>query len=432
MRPQFRSPGNTTYYVNAKTGDDSKDGKTPRKAWRSLDRVNSVAFAPGDRILLRSGTRYRSQLRPQGSGSQRRPIAIDSYGRGPRPRIDGRGKTLHTLYLHNIEYWDVSNLEITNNGPRRQPGRTGVCVHIKDFGTARSIRLRNLYVHDVNGSVRKSAGGGCGIQWLNEGAKVASRFDGLLIEGCQLERTDRNGIGGSSAYWPRDAWHPSLNVVIRGNLLEDIGGDGIVPIGCEGALVERNTLRRGGHRLPPGDAAAGIWPWSCDDTLIQLNEVSKMATPWDGQGFDSDWNCRNTIIQYNYSHHNQGGFLLVCDNGNLEMPTSVGNVGTIVRYNLSVKDGYRATGRHAGFSPALHISGPVKDTLVHNNVIYVGRKPSERVDTTLIKMDNWGGPWPVNTRFHNNILYAEDRVSPLCRGPRVQRLGRGRGNGVLA
>jgi hypothetical protein len=60
-----------------------------------------------------------------------------------------------------------------------------------------------------------------------------------------LKLFDLNGIIGSSAYWPRDKWNPSLNVVIRGNLLEDGGGDGIVPIGCDGALVERNTLRGG-------------------------------------------------------------------------------------------------------------------------------------------------------------------------------------------
>ena len=26
-------------------------------------------------------------------------------------------------------------------------------------------------------------------------------------------------------------------------------------------------------------------------------------------------NCNNTIIQYNYSHDNEGGFLLICNTG---------------------------------------------------------------------------------------------------------------------
>lgn len=67
--------------------------------------------------------------------------------------------------------------------------------------------------------------------------------------------------------------------------------------------------------LPDTEAAAGIWPWSCDNTLVQFNEVSGHKAPWDAQGFDSDWNCRGTVIQYNYSHDNYGGLVLVCNDG---------------------------------------------------------------------------------------------------------------------
>jgi len=409
-----RSPGNTTYYVDSRTGHDANAGTTETKAFKTLERVNAMVFAPGDRVLFKAGTRYVGQLKPQGSGAmvggKAGPIVIGTYGRGGRPRIDGEGKVLSTVYLYNLAYWEVDGLEITNTGPTRKARRTGVYVHIRDFGEARHIRLRNLYVHDVNGVNVKKAGGGWGIRWRNEGRTLKSRFNGLLIEACRIERTDRNGIGASSGYWQRSKWHPSLNVVIRNNRLDDIGGDCIVPIGCDGAIIERNVVTNGGQRFPQGDAAAGIWPWSCDNTTIQYNEVSGQRGPWDGQGFDSDWNCRNTIIQYNYSHDNEGGFLLICDNGGTKMPTSVGNIGTIVRYNVSQNDGYRSKWKAAGFSPTFHISGPVKDTQIYNNVIFVGRKASARLDTTLIKMDNWGGPWPVNTRFTNNIFHAADTV----------------------
>ena len=66
--------------------------------------------------------------------------------------------------------------------------------------------------------------------------------------------------------------------------------------------------------LPMTEAAAGIWPWSCDNTTIQFNEVYGHKAPWDAQGFDADYNCNNTIIQYNYSHDNYGGLVLVCNN----------------------------------------------------------------------------------------------------------------------
>jgi len=408
------SHANVTYLVDATTGDDANSGLSPAEAWQSLSKVNSMVFQPGDRILFKSGTRYSGQLAPRGSGNaidgKPNPIVIDRYGEGARPRIDGEGKVPSTLYLFNVEYWEVSGLEITNTGEKREPGRRGVHIHIKNFGTAYHIQLKDLYIHDVNGGLVKKKGGGGAILWRSEGQEKKSRFDGLLIEDCHLVRCSRNGIN-SKGNTRRDQWWPSLNVVIRGNLLEEIPGDGIVPIGCDGALVEHNIMRDCPRLLPKGEAAAGIWPWSSDNTVIQFNEVSDHKAPWDAQGFDSDWNCRNTLIQYNYSHDNEGGFLLVCNNGGTKLPRNIGNQGTVVRYNISVNDGLRATPTHKGFfSPSFHISGPCKDTRIYNNIIYVNRKPDNKIDTTLLRMDNWGGPWPENTYFANNIFFAEDRI----------------------
>ena len=404
-----------TYYVDAINGHDASSGLGPDRAWKSLLKVNSQVFQPGDRILFKSGTHYTGQLVPQGSGNLANgipnPIEIDRYGPGARPRIDGQGKHRSTLTLHNVEYWRVSGLEITNTGETREPGRRGVTIHIKDFGTAHGIELKDLYIHDVNGSLVKKKGGGSAILWHNEGRETKSRFDGLLIEDCHLARCGRNGIN-SKGNTRRDQWWPSLNVVIRRNVLEQIPGDGIVPIGCDGALIEHNVMRDCPRLLPEGEAAAGIWPWSSDNTVIQFNEVSDHKAPWDAQGFDSDWNCRNTLIQYNYSHDNEGGFLLVCNNGGSKLPWNIGIQGTVVRYNISVNDGQRtAPTRKGSFSPTFHISGPCQDTKIYNNVIYVNRKPAEKTDTTLLKMDNWGGPWPEKTFFANNIFFAEDRIS---------------------
>ena len=162
-------------------------------------------------------------------------------------------------------------------------------------------------MHDVNGDLRKSHEG-CGIYFESLGGKE-SRFDDLRIENCHVARTDRNGICQRRS----EGAARSLGVVIRGNLLEDIGGDGIKPWGSDGALVEHNVLR--GGRMRCQDAAAGIWPWDCDDTVIQFNEVSGMHGIVDGQGFDSDFLCRRSIFQYNYSHDNDGGFMLICTPG---------------------------------------------------------------------------------------------------------------------
>lgn len=402
-----------TFYIDSQEGLDANPGTTKSLPWKTLSRVNREIFAPGDKVLFRAGTRYRGQLKPNGSGAMISdipfPIKFDMYGQGPRPRIDAEGQYLYAVYLYNVQYIELKNLEITNKGPKDRPNRCGVYIHIKDFGTAKHIHLKKLFIHDVNGSLVKKQGGGRAIKYRNEGQEIRSRFDGLLIEDCHLKRCQRNGINGAG-YTRRDNWYPNLNVVIRRNLLEEIPGDGIVPIACKGAIVEHNIMRDCPRLLPEGEAAAGIWPWSSDDTVIQYNEVSDHKAPWDAQGFDSDWNCQGTIIQYNYSHENEGGFCLICTKGNSNGPQNIGNIGTIIRYNISINDGLRTKPTRAKgmFNPTFHISGPCKNTHIYNNTIYINKKPAGNIDRTLVRMDNWGGPWPINTTFTNNIFYTED------------------------
>ncbi|UYQ91950.1 right-handed parallel beta-helix repeat-containing protein [Chitinophaga horti] len=392
-----------TYYVDAINGNDAATGLSDKQAWKSLSRVNAQVFRAGDQLLFRAGRIYEGQLKVQGSGATGMPILIDKYGEGYKPRLQGNGVMPATVHINNVEYWEIRNLDISNNGPERQSSRNGILVQARDVGTMHHIWLSGLDIHDVNGSLLKAGGAGAGIMVQCGGRNVKSRFDGLVIEKCTIRNTHRNGIT-FAGYWSRQDWFPSLRVIIRDNLLEGVPGDGIVPIGCDSALITRNVIRDCPRLLPDGEAAAGIWPWSCDNTIIEYNEVSDHKAPWDGQGFDSDWNCRNTLIQYNYSHDNEGGFLLVCDDGSQKMPTSAGNTGTVVRYNISINDGSRKTGKHAGFSPVIHLPGPARNTQIYNNMIIVPQR-EKGIDSSIIAFDNWNG-YPDSTLFANNIFYA--------------------------
>ena len=394
------------YYIDANSGNDAYSGNAPQRAWRSLEPVNKTVFKPGDKILFKTGTTYYGQLKLQGSGTNAHPILVDSYGSGRKPVIHGQGEKLYTLVLYNVEYWHVRNLEITNSGGERQAKRRGVIIQAENFGECRGIVLDSLEIHHVNGSLVKKEGGGSAIYWSNSGNRKKTRFVDLIIQNCYVHHCERNGIN-SRGNTDRNNWYPSLGVIIRNNTLENIPGDGIVPIGCDGALIEHNVLRDFPDILSHEEAAAGIWPWSSDNTIIQFNEVSGHKAKWDGQGFDADYNCVGTIIQYNYSHDNYGGFLLVCNNGNsFGQPGNIGTKNAIIRFNVSVNDGIRPypTERKGPFSPVFHITGPVENTTISNNVII---PPKTSLDQTLVYMDNWGGPWPVNTIFKNTIFYSE-------------------------
>ena len=221
------------------------------------------------------------------------------------------------------------------------------------------------------------------------GDSKPSRFVDLRIEENHIRHVDRSGIFGSSTHWMRSKWYPSLGVVIRKNVLDDIGGDGIMIVATDGAIIEKNVVGNANQRSQGYNIA--IWSWSADNTLIQFNEAYGTKGQRDGEGFDSDWNSRNTVIQYNYSHDNEGGFLLICDDGGQRHEDSAGNLGSVVRYNISQNDHNRG----------ITLSGPVKDTLVYNNTIYVGK--NEKVDIVL--HTDWTG-WATDTYFYNNIFYV--------------------------
>lgn len=378
-----------TYYVDSVAGNDAGPGTSAVKAWRTLDKVNATTFSGGDRILFKSGAKWTGQLWPKGSGTESAPIVIDKFGGEAKPAINGAGLTDNTLLLKNQQYWEINNLEITNSGAIPAL-RRGVLVSAESFGDMRHIYLRSLTVHDVNGIDEPKHNGG--IIFLTIGASKPSRFVDLRIENNRIYRVDRQGIMGSSDQWVRTKWHPSLGVVIRNNRLDDIGGDGIVPVATDGALVEYNVVSRASQRSRGYSVA--IWPWSADNTLIQYNEAFLTKGERDGQGFDADWNSRNTTIQYNYSHDNDGGFVLICNEGG-HGNDSAGNTGTIVRYNLSVNDHTRG----------ITVAGPVSGAQIYNNTIYVGK--NEKVD--LLLNADWNG-WADGTHLTNNIFYVDGQA----------------------
>jgi len=374
------------WYVDSARGDDAKAGNAPAAAWRTLARVASTDFQPGDRILLRSGSVFREPLRPRSSGSPEAPIVIDRYGDGALPRVDAGNIAEDAVLLRNLQHIEVRHLEVTNRGAAAGT-RRGVHIVLDNFGTGSHIVISGLYIHDVNGTNQQKDNGG--IIFRTNGDRVPSRFDGLTIERNIIRAVDRSAIAAQSFHWRRTHWFPSLRVVIRDNYVEDVGGDGIVPWATDGVRVEHNIVRHANRRAVSDNA--GIWPWSADNSVFEWNEAAFTHTTRDGQGFDSDYNSRGTLFQYNYSHDNEGGFLLICSPGRRNQAENIGNTGTVARRNIS----------HNDRSRIFHISA-VENTLVEENAIYVGLG----YDVQMVLMSDWSG-WARDTRFVRNRFFVE-------------------------
>jgi hypothetical protein len=284
-----------------------------------------------------------------------------------------------------------------------------------DAGPVSGVTVRGLNVFDVDSNASFSGGKrGGGI--VGQTLSAAGRFSNVLIEGNRVHDVSRQGItvygttSGSrppaTSPWPQ----ASTGLVIQGNTVERVQGDGIVPLGTDGALVQFNVVKQGNlagfNFLSPNvDCSAGIWTWDANSTIIQYNEVSDMVygpstdpnslNGCDGEGFDADYNQDGTVIQYNYSHDNAGGFILLCTD---QSPHRVA-----IRYNLSVND--NATFNPAPCAGVLNsATNNLNGVEMYNNTIVA---PTPRVTTelneslarALVSLDG-------SFAFENNIVDA--------------------------
>src|SRR3990172_553300 len=110
------SAQSTSYYVDSEHGTDSNNGLEVGSAWKSLSRINSTNFHPGDTIYFRAGSSWNGMLMPNGNGGVNRPIVINSYGRGRKPRIIGDGGAAAVM-LRKQDWWEISNLDVSNDAP---------------------------------------------------------------------------------------------------------------------------------------------------------------------------------------------------------------------------------------------------------------------------------------------------------------------------
>jgi len=378
-----------TYYVDSVSGNDSNSGTSSGSAWQSLNKVNATTFQAGDEILFKAGGTWTGQLWPKGSGSDGMPIIIDKYGDGAPPLLNGHGLVTDVVYLYNQQYWKIKNLEITNYLKGDTNLKRGVYVKAKDYGTVHHIHLVNLVIHDINGDLGDKDNGG--IFFEIKGSSRQTKFDDFLIDSCHIYDVDRTGISNHSSWDTRTFttntdWYPSTNVVIRNNVIERAGNNGLIVRVCDGALIEHNVFKRCSLK----GSGNAMFPFNCDNTIVQYNEAYlTVYNPGDNDasGFDSDYRCKNSIFQYNYSHDNSRGFMVVCCKGG----STQFNDGTIVRYNISQNDG----------GNVFRISGQTTNTLIYNNTIYLGPATSSRI----IWHKSWNGAWPARTRYYNNILY---------------------------
>jgi len=358
------------YYVDATGGADSNAGTSSAAPWKSLAKVNATTFHAGDQILLKAGQVWSGLLWPKGSGESGSPIVLSSYGSGARPRIDGASRVTSTVKLHNQQYWEIRNLEVTNTAPATgTPGANlkdlrGVHISGDNGQTLNYLHIDGVYVHDVTGLVNwiggDTANNAPGVTfqtgWDNSKKTGGIVFDttvptitapggsptilnDLLVQNSTISDTSFAGIvvkqysgdaaGATATGWGNRSsasdpnFRPHTNVVIKNNYISQAntgyGCNGIYLTDVRGGLITGNTVYKAG--------TSGIEAYFADNVTVQHNEVyqtSRKAGGADFNGIDPDKATTNIVVQYNFVHDNGDGILL-CQ-------FAFGSV--IVRYNI--------------------------------------------------------------------------------------------------
>jgi hypothetical protein len=429
----------STWYVDCSAGQNGTG--TLSSPFNELSAANRLNLGPGDRLLFRRGAKCAGMLAPQGSGSPGHPIVIGSYGPGrARAKIYGYGRVNASVWLADMSYVTVQNLEVTNAGDTSALHR-GIYFTSR-VGLVRGITIRNLLVQHVNSddsfSSGKSSGGIVG-----DTLSPSGRFSGVLIENNRVRDVSRQGItiyGTTSSARPsaNQPWpQASTGVIIRGNSVVHVQGDGIVPLGTNGAVVEQNAVRQGNlagrnFSSPRRNCSVGIWAWDANNTVIEHNEVSDFQygpsttggalDGCDGEAFDVDSNQDGTVIEYNYSHNNVGGFVLLCTSGGTAANPSPPHHAD-VRFNLSVDDNatFNPSPCSGDFSPTINNLDGIR---LYNNTIVAAtpRVTLELKDTPLTgffgslvfannivvatSSDAANHPFPCGTACSHNLFYG--------------------------
>jgi hypothetical protein len=382
-----------TYYIDAVSGNDANAGTSSAIPWKSLAKVNAVTFQPGDSILFRSGSNWTGQLLLHGSGTKGLPIIVSKYAGTQKPRIDGNGIIgSAALHLHNGKFWEISDLEITNDA-ETAGDRRGVLISASDFGLVEHIYLKNLDIHDVKGIVggddasKRTAG--IGIETVTDRG-LSTRFDDILIEGCTIWNIENTGIytdnlifrnTPGTADWTKRRF---TNVRIRENTIHHIAKNAMIIRLFDGGLVEHNVC----YETALKTTGNTMFTSSCNGTIFQYNEGylnrARETDPNGGDGsmYDADLKSSNIIFQYSYSHDNSHGLLWTC--------TVQLDSGIVCRYNVSQND--------KGI--IFCINYPVTSVQIYNNTVYIGAGLSP----TIISERNLNAG-TRNYTFRNNIIY---------------------------
>jgi hypothetical protein len=402
-----------TYHVSPR-GDDAASGTSPRRAWRTLAHAGTRTFRPGDRLLLKGGAMLPGTLSlgPDDQGRPGAPVTVGSYGRG-RATISASASG---IVAYNTAGLVLRDLVVRGPGQTAGDG-SGIEVYTDLPGGVLlpRIALRRI---DVNGFGRfgVSIGSWNGRTGFSDVSVVGvrawrNRRAGILT--FAHERAVHRGVVVSHSR----AWGNPGEPGLPGN-----SGNGIVLGGVDGGRISHSIAHGNGGEDTAVEGPVGIWAYDSNAVVIEHNEsyANRTGGPADGGGFDLDQNTSNSVVQYNYSHDNDGAGFLVA-NG----PNTAVHSGNSIRYNISQDDG-----RRNGYA-GVFVWRRTADLQVHHNTVFL--RPNT-ADPAVVRVSDVPAPLggAAGIAFRNNLFLSSSGAKLVRFEDSASEAVRFEGNGYHA
>ena len=451
-----------TYYFDSEKGNDNNDGLTENEPKQTVAEANRIIESCGEevptKILFKAGTKYTETLKVVSFGAKEEsPLQIGIYG-----ETDKNSYATFSAEPNCVEV-SGSNVRISGLELTCPTAYRGFYVYTTGSGAMSNVIIKDNYVHDINFLWSDMTEGNrpedvnyetmnatdvcsteryvyqySGIYFTASTNKFpgASWFENVWVEQNQIERVSRAGIfvnsdwvrrpgldwGNNRYHDDETGWYPHKNFNVLNNDISYAGGDSIVVIAVDGGFIQGNTSYHAQYLGRSGCYSAGIWCHSSKNLVFQYNEAAYTHLPvgaGDGQGFDIDIGNQDILFQFNYSHHNEGGGILLCNRPSQEIVYN--EDGSFVQdedglpiSEMRHTDWKNVTIRNNVFADnddtVFHIQGKIEKLFIENNTVVI---PGETGEQGIVKSNAWGDSTVTGKdwEFHNNIFYLRNKRS---------------------
>lgn len=399
----------TSYYVS-NAGNDGNDGKTEATAWKTISKVNSQTFSPGDVISFKRGDKWREMLTVTSSGNAASYIVYTSYGTGVNPQIIGSTQATTWSATGVANVWKSATSLTTN------PLTYGNVWFVETDGEVSTGKSQTYSSTFTNLKSEYDCTWNGNILYIYAASDPDSRY--AIVEAAErlysVSLNSKNYIkfdGIDMHYGAKAGLFNSSYSIVTGLTVRncDIGFSGYndgagygIHINCNKGLFENNSIHDHGRR---GISLYNYTSSNIRNVIIQNNTFYNgyHTTGVDiasGSVSGSTGNIYNVIIRNNLYYHAENGSLSAPSfNSMIGGQTAAGKIDTVLIYNNIFK--YSAGAGH-------YMLGDVYNVSYLNNTFY-GFNKTATGNTNFIRLGLDAGNKTITIK--NNIFYGDANYS---------------------